>query len=207
MICCHPYSADATLHFSFSCATQSMASTATFQKLKLKRHTMDRIDGIQFFPSPIVIDGRSSCKLRKQDLWQPILASSSCNINLERVLKAQCDSATAIMFFFFFLLTMSCLLPTCFSSPHTPVVDPHPHLSSIASVAVQTVERLLSLLGHDGSSTNDPLSPTVVIDRPPRRTNYWCPTLGCYHAPRPGWLELLAAHPRLCSGINPEPII
>ena len=125
MICCHPYSADATLHFSFSCATQSMASTATFQKLKLKRHTMDRIDGIQFFPSPIVIDGRSSCKLRKQDLWQPILASSSCNINWERVLKAQCDSATAIMFFF--LLAISCLLPTSFSSPHTPVVDPHPH--------------------------------------------------------------------------------
>ena len=90
-----------------------------------------------------------------------------------------------------------------FKCPHLA----QPHLWSIASVAVQTVERLLSLLGHDGSSTNDPLSPTVVIDRPPRRTNYWCPTLGCYHAPRPGWLELLAAHPRLCSGINPEPII
>ena len=52
------------------------------------------------------------------------------------------------------------------------------HSSGIVAVAVvgQTVVQLLSLVGahhHDGSSTNDPLSPTVVIDRPPRRTNYW----------------------------------
>ena len=53
-------------------------------------------------------------------------------------------------------------------------------------VVVQTVELVAGPSGaDDGSSTNDPLSPTSVIDRPPSRTNYWCrgPTLrGGYDA-------------------------
>ena len=82
-------------------------------------------------------------------------------------------------------------------------VDHHsqPQSSSFVDVAVggQTVAQLLSLVGahhHDGSSTNDPLSPAVVIDRPPHRTNYWTTLRALLSSPRPWtWTRIIGAAP------------
>ena len=63
-------------------------------------------------------------------------------------------------------------------------------------VVVQTVELVAGPSGaDDGSSTNDPLSPAVVIDRLPQRTNYWTTLRAAIMPQDQGGRELLTPHP------------